>query len=97
MSEINRKNISAIIVRPRITEKASVLAEKNFYTFEVEEDATKPQIKRAIREIYKVTPLSVNIVPIPRKQIWNRGKWGMKKGGKKAYVELKKGDKIEFV
>jgi len=86
-----------IILRPRITEKASQIAENNTYTFDVSAFANKKNIKQEINRIYKVTPISVNITKVPAKAIFSRGKAGVKKGGRKAYVTLKKGDRIEFV
>lgn len=89
----------AIIVRPRITEKATDIAEKdNAYAFEVAPHATKRQIIQAVRDLYNVTPTGVRIVQIPKKRVrGRRGEWGTSGGGKKAYVFLKKGDRIEFV
>lgn len=84
-----------ILLRPRITEKASFLMESNVYTFEVAIDATKEQVEEAIKAFYKVTPLQVNIVKRPAKKVFIKGKKGTKAGMKKAYVYLKKGDKIE--
>ena len=86
-----------IIKNPRITEKASFAIEKNIYTFDVEKGANKTEIKKAIFTLYKVKPIRVNILPVPRKHIMARGKAGVKGGGRKALVYLKKGDKIEFV
>ncbi len=91
------RNLSHIIVRPRITEKASIKAESNVYSFEVSSTATKQAIASAVQELYKVTPVKVAIVPIPAKNVIIRNKAGVKKGGKKAYVFLKKGETIEFV
>ncbi len=85
-----------IIIRPRITEKAAVLSEKNVYVFEVSKAATKPTILRAIKEVYKVTPQSVNIVKLPAKKVLSKGKKGTTKSIQKAYVYLKKGDKIDI-
>ena len=42
-------------------------------------------------------PTRVNIAKIPSKRTLSRGKRGVKKGGKKAYVYLKEGDKIELI
>lgn len=86
-----------VIVAPRITEKATAQIEQGVYVFEITPDANKKQVAHAIFEIYKVKPVSVRIAKTPRKQVFVRGKSGMKTGIKKAYVELKKGDKIEFV
>lgn len=81
----------------RITEKASLAADKGRYTFNVKDDANKNEIKKAIKMIYKVTPIKVTITQIQPKTVIRRGKVGVKSGGKKAVVYLKKGDKIEFV
>ncbi|MCX6755573.1 MAG: 50S ribosomal protein L23 [Candidatus Nomurabacteria bacterium] len=84
------------IKKPRITEKVALLAEKNIYTFEVSANATKNEIRKDIEAIYKIKPVKVNIVHIPKKTVIIRGKKGVKNGGKKAMVYLKKGDKIDF-
>ena len=86
-----------IIKNPRITEKASSMVEQNAYTFDVEQNANKTEIKKAISQIYKVTPERINILSIPDKHVFVRGKKGTKGGGKKAVVYLKKGDEIKFV
>jgi large subunit ribosomal protein L23 len=86
-----------IIKKPRITEKSGLQAELlGVYTFEVTEKANKKNITKAIKELYKVTPVKVNIINLPAKAIFSRGKNGRKAGIKKAVVYLKKGDKIEF-
>ena len=86
-----------IIKKPRITEKASYRAEQNVYTFDVERSANKTEIKKAIFKLYKIKPVKVNILQVPDKQVFARGKAGVKSGGKKALVYLKKEDKIEFI
>ena len=86
-----------IIKNPRITEKASFAAEQNVYIFNVSKRANKTEIKKEIFSLYKVKPLKVNVLNVPRKNIMSRGKIGVKGGGRKALVYLKKGDKIEFV
>ena len=78
----------------RVTEKAALAAEKGAYTFNVEDNANKNEIKKAIKLIYGVTPERVSIIQITSKKVVRRGKIGTKKGGKKAVVYLKKGDKI---
>jgi len=86
-----------IIKKPRITEKASYRAEQNVYTFDVEQSANKTEIKKAIFKLYKVKPVKVNILAVPDRRVSIRGKAGLKSGGKKALVYLKKEDKIEFI
>lgn len=86
---------SGVLIRPRITEKANKVVEANVHTFEVAPSATKSQVEAAVKAFYKVNPVKINIVKNPAKQIFVRGKKGVKAGVKKAYVYLKKGDKIE--
>ncbi|OHA47437.1 MAG: 50S ribosomal protein L23 [Candidatus Taylorbacteria bacterium RIFOXYD2_FULL_36_9] len=93
-----------IIKKPRITEKSGLQAEGansaegfGVYTFEVTAEANKKNIAKAVKELYKVIPVKVNIVNLPAKKVFSRGKVGRKSGVKKAIVFLKKGDKIEFV
>lgn len=92
-------NLDAVIVGPRITEKAIGQNEKNVYTFEVRRDATKYQVRDAVKSLYNVTPVKVNIVnKKPAKRfVGSRGKAKHVKGMKKAYVYLKKGDTINLV
>lgn len=97
MADLNLKSKNAL-VRPRITEKAALAnSETNAYVFEVSRNATKKAVSDSIREVYKVTPRKVNLLNIPKKQVFIRGKKGTKGGGKKAYVFLKKDDKIDIM
>lgn len=91
-----KKHNMDVIKRPRITEKAAIASEKGVYVFEVPESATKAAIKASVKELYKVTPIAVNIAKTPAKKVFVRGKKGTKSAVVKAYVTLKKGDKIEL-
>ena len=91
----SERDLSSVLLNPRVTEKASQSAQKNVYVFEVAPKATKKTIADAVKEYYKISPLKIGIVNLPRKKIMARGKIGMRGGGKKAYVYLKEGDKIE--
>ena len=83
-----------VLAGPYISEKATELAKENRYIFKVTDDSNKVQIKRAIKELYGVDAISVNIINIPRKKK-RLGKYkGWKKGFKKAVVELKEGQRI---
>ena len=96
-TDISAASYASALVRPRITEKASALAEENVYAFEVGENATKKEIAKAVFSIYKVTPEKIRISRSPGKNVLVRGRQGFKTGVKKAYVYLKDGDKIEIV
>ena len=93
-----RADFTSAIIGPRITEKATLVSEKGLaYVFNVEKSATKGTVAKAVADLYKVNPVKVRIARVPSKQVFSRGKWGVKKGGKKAYVYLKAGEKIEIV
>jgi large subunit ribosomal protein L23 len=85
-----------ILVAPWITEAASVLAEANKFVFKVVRKATKPQIRQAIENLYKVKVLSVKIINIPSKKRMRGKVEGRKSGVKKAIVTLKEGDTINI-
>ena len=93
------RNLASVIVKPRITEKAVGLSEKNVYTFEINADATKRDVAAAIKALYNVTPEAVNIVnKAPRQyKSASKGRRLTEKGMKKAYVYLKPGDSITLV
>lgn len=87
---------AGVLRNPRITEKATDVQQGSVYTFDVAEGATKNEIAEAVRAVYSVTPRKVAVVRIPAKLRRNMrtGKSGVKRGGKKAYVYLKKGETI---
>ncbi len=89
--------LSNILRNPRITEKAAHISDQNVYTFDVAPGASKIEIAKAIQAIYKLTPVKVNVSAIPTKRVFRATHIGVKRGGRKAYVYLKKGDKIEFI
>ena len=86
-----------ILKHPHITEKATVSSESSVYVFEVAPTATKTLIEKAFKAKYNVAPVKVSTVTIPAKNVFTRGKRGVKSGYKKAYVTLKKGEKIEII
>lgn len=82
---------------PRITEKSSMLQERNVYVFNVEVSASKKDVEKAVKTQYKVTPVKINMVKVPAKNVVVRNKAGRTTLGKKAYVFLKKGDTLKLV
>ncbi len=98
MNTISKQSSKASsIKRPRITEKATMLAEHNVFTFEIAKHATKGTVAAEIKAMYNVTPVKVNITMLPAKKVFMRGKSGKSTGVKKAVVYLKKGDSINIV
>lgn len=90
------KKVSSLM-KPRITEKATMLAGANVYAFDLAPGMNKLAVAAEVKKVHGVTPVDVRVVTVPSKRVFVRGKWGVKQGGRKAYVQLKKGDTIEFV
>lgn len=84
-----------ILVKPLVTEKATQLGALNKYVFEVDPSMNKVEVKKAIRSIYSVEPLDVNISNFSGKNVRFGRIQGKRKGWKKAIITLKKGDSIE--
>ena len=74
-------------------------SEQNVYTFVVKRDANKYDVRDAVKALYNVTPVKVNIVnKKPAKRlVGSRNRMKQVPGMKKAYVYLKKGDTINLV
>ncbi len=87
----------SVLISPRITEKSAIKAEKGVYVFNVTPKATKSEISKEIRKRYSVNPVKVAVAKVPEKKILRRGVKGVKSGGKKAFVFLKEGEKIDIV
>ncbi len=87
-----------VLRRARITEKATMLAGGNVYTFDIAPSATKRDVVNAVRAIYGVTPKKVNVVSLTHKKrrSMRTGVVGVTGGGKKAHIFLKKGDTISL-
>jgi ribosomal protein L23 len=85
----------SVLLKLRQTEKTALSAEsRGVYAFNVDADATKQTISAALKAEHKIVPEKIRLLAIPSKRVFRRGKWGVKSGGKKAYVYLKKGDKL---
>jgi large subunit ribosomal protein L23 len=90
-----------ILKRPLVTEKMTVLQDKRQYAFEVDTDANKVEIARAVEKKFNVTVESIRTLRLKGKaksQLTRRGRFsGTTSHWKKAIVTLKDGEKIDFV
>ncbi len=84
-----------IILEPIISEKALGQRAGRCYVFKIHPDATKVDVKSAMKQIFKITPLTVNTVKVKAKNKMVGNRVGKKPSYKKAYVTLREGDKIE--
>ena len=87
-------NPNDIIIRPIISEKSTAAMEKNKYVFEVPIKANKVMVKQAVKAVFGVQPLDVNIIVVRGKRRRVRFKEGRTTAWKKAIVTLRGGDKI---
>lgn len=90
-------SVAHAIIRPHITEKSGLLSQSGVYTFVITSTANKDSIGKAIKSLYKVTPVKIALLNNPSKRVFVRGKRGTVSGIRKAVVTVKKGDKIDFV
>ncbi len=84
-----------VIVKPIITEKATLASEANAVVFQVRRDATKPLIKEAVEALFGVKVKAVNTTITKGKVKKFRGKLGQRSDVKKAYVTLEAGNTID--
>jgi large subunit ribosomal protein L23 len=92
------KNIYEVIRRPLITEKAAIQKEtQHTVCFEVHRDATKPEIKKAVEVLFETKVANVRVARVHGK-VKRQGRFvGQRPDWKKAWVVLKKDQKmIEF-
>ncbi len=83
------------IIAPVITEKATLLSEKNKVVFRVPLDASKDDVKAAVEALFKVKVLSVNTLRQKGKRKRFRGLEGRRADQKKAIVTLAEGQSID--
>ncbi len=84
-----------IVIRPVITEKSTLLKEKNREVcFEVDPRANKSEIKKAAEQLFKIKVERVRIQNKKGKKRRVGRSEGRKKDWKKAYIKLKEGEKM---
>lgn len=84
-----------VILRPHVTEKATMGSEHNQVTFQVAKTATKPQIKQAVETLFGVQVKAVNTLVQKGKNKRFRGIMGRRSDFKKAVVTLNEGEVID--
>jgi large subunit ribosomal protein L23 len=95
------KSNKIILKRPLVTEKATMLSEKNkVYVFEVDLNANKIEISQAIEKKFSVKVASVKTMRMKGKrkaQLTRKGRFeGKKADWKKALVTLKEGFELNL-
>ncbi len=88
------RNPHEVLIKPVVTEKTTNLMEENKYTFEVDKNANKIEIKHAVEAIFKVNVVDVKTLIVKGKPK-RMGKYvGKTSSWKKAIVTLKPGERL---
>lgn len=90
-----RERAYDVILRPVISEKATLGSEHNQVTFRVPMDATKPEIRSAVESLFNVKVKAVNTLRMKGKVKRFRGRLGRTPDYKKAIVTLAEGQSID--
>jgi len=94
---MNQERIYKVLVGPHISEKATIVAEKNGqYVFQVAPDANKLEIKRAVESLFEVKVKSVQVLNQKGKTKRTVRGMGKRNDVRKAYVSLVDGQDIDF-
>ena len=83
------------ILSPVITEKSTVASENNQVVFKVRPNATKPQIKAAVEQLFNVKVKAVNTLVRKGKLKTFKGFRALQSDTKKAVVTLESGHSID--
>ena len=93
--EVSLLRAYELILRPVVTEKSTLGSEHGQVTFRVPLEATKPEIKSAVEQLFKVKVDAVNTIRIRGKVKRFRGRLGKRSDYKKAVVSLAEGQSID--
>lgn len=93
---LSREAMFEIIRTPVVTEKSTLLNEKNQVVFRVAINASKPEIKAAIEGLFSVKVEAVNTLVHKGKTKRFKGRPGVRSDVKKAYVHLAPGQTIDL-
>lgn len=94
---MNQERIYKVLLGPHISEKATVVADKSGqFVFRVAPDATKPEIKTAVEQLFEVKVRSVQVLNVKGKTKRTARGVGKRNDVRKAFVSLVDGHDIDF-
>lgn len=95
---IYQERLLKILRSTHVSEKTSMTSEKyNIFVFKVARYATKTDIKNAMNMLFSIKINNINTVVIAGKSKGTANNLGRRSNWKKAYVVLKKDQKIDFI
>ena len=95
MSAIRIPDHRDILLRPVISEKTYRLADDGKYTFLVDRDANRTQVRQAVEAVFGVKVTGVNTLNRAGKRRRTRFGWGQRASTKRAIVSLAEGERID--
>lgn len=94
---MNQERIYKVLLGPLISEKATMCAENGQVVFRVAPDATKPEIKKAVEQLFNVKVEGVQVLNRKGKLKRTMRGVGKRQDVRKAYVRLAEGQDIDFL
>jgi large subunit ribosomal protein L23 len=96
-TKFNQERLLQVLLAPQISEKATMLAEKNNQVvFVVSPDATKQEVKAAVEMLFKVKVEAVQVMNRKGKAKRFGRTMGRRSDMRKAIVKLESGQEINF-
>lgn len=93
---MNQERIYQVLLGPHVSEKATLVADDDYYVFKVVTTATKREVKKAVEQLFEVGVKSVRTLVVKGKVKRTRHGVGQRSNWKKAYVKLEQGHEIDF-
>lgn len=93
--QIISKKATHTLIEPIVTEKSAQLSDRGVIVFKVAEDANRVTVRNAFRELYKITPVKVNVMNVRGKSIRFGRTTGQTQNYKKAIITLPEGKRID--
>lgn len=84
------------LITPVVSEKTAQLQDRGVLVFRVAVNANRVAVRQAFKELYKVTPLKVNIINVRGKRVKFGRVQGQRQNVKKALIFLPKGTRIDI-
>ncbi|QCI21799.1 50S ribosomal protein L23 [Buchnera aphidicola (Hyadaphis tataricae)] len=95
---ILEERLLKILLAPHVSEKSSISAEKrNTIVLKVLKNATKYEIKCAVKKIFDVEVDNVKTLKVKGKKKRQSNRIVQKSDWKKAYIKIKKGYNLDFI
>jgi large subunit ribosomal protein L23 len=92
---MNKLDNYDVLIAPVVTEKATVASEHNKLVFRVRSEATKPDIKSAVEQLFNVKVKAINTIVRKGKRKQFRGIRALQSDSKRAIVTLEEGYSID--